>query len=298
MEILDYHRLKIFKTVADVRSISKAAQMLFISQPTVTLQIKKLENYLGVTLFKRSKNSIELTEEGKLLYKHAQNILNEYSYLEEDLKELKVSTKNILTVGTSSTIGDFLLPKIIPQFYQLYPNVRLNLFVGNSKEVEEGVLSRVFNLGLIEDNIDSTKLFVKKFYEDEIILTASVDNPIPSSITLNQLQNYQLIMREQGSGTRNVVENSLKVGLKPVMEISSSKAIAKIVQNSNFVSFISKLVVSEMLSCNILKEVKIENINLKRGFFIITQKNIRLSPVENSFYQFLTKDLNNYIKSK
>ncbi|MCX7759866.1 MAG: LysR family transcriptional regulator [Hydrogenothermaceae bacterium] len=298
MEILDYHRLKIFKTVADVRSISKAAQMLFISQPTVTLQIKKLENYLGVTLFKRSKNSIELTEEGKLLYKHAQNILNEYSYIEEDLKELKVSTKNILTVGTSSTIGDFLLPKIIPQFYQLYPNVRLNLFVGNSKEVKEGVLSRVFNLGLIEDNIDSTKLFVKKFYEDEIILTASVDNPIPSSITLNQLQNYQLIMREQGSGTRNVVENSLKVGLKPVMEISSSKAIAKIVQNSNFVSFISKLVVSEMLSCNILKEVKIENINLKRGFFIITQKNIRLSPVENSFYQFLTKDLNNYIKSK
>ncbi|MEJ5172091.1 MAG: LysR family transcriptional regulator [Hydrogenothermaceae bacterium] len=298
MEILDYHRLKIFKTVADVRSISKAAQMLFISQPTVTLQIKKLENYLGVTLFKRSKNSIELTEEGKLLYKHAQNILNEYSYLEEDLKELKVSTKSILTVGASSTIGDFLLPKIIPQFYKLYPNVRLNLFVGNSKEVEEGVLSRVFNLGLIEDNIDSTKLFVKKFYEDEIILTASINNPIPSGITLDQFQNYQLIMREQGSGTRNVVESSLKIGLKPVMEISSSKAIAKIVQNSNFVSFISKLVVSEMLSCDILKEVKIENINLKRGFFIITQKNIRLSPVENSFYQFLTKDLNNYIKSK
>lgn len=298
MEVLDYHKLKIFKTVADVKSISKAAQMLFISQPTVTLQIKKLENYLGVTLFKRSKNNIELTEEGKLLYKHAQNILNEYSYLEEELKELKISKKNVLTVGSSSTIGDFLLPKVIPQFYKINSDIRLNLFVGNSKEVEEGVLSRIFNLGLIEDDIDSTKLFAKKFYEDEIILVASMDNPIPTSITLDQLQDYQIIMREQGSGTRNVVESRLKTRLKPVMEISSSKAIAKIVQNTNFISFISKLVVSEMLSCNILKEIKIKDTTIKRGFFIITQKNIRLSSVENSFYHFLTKNLNDYIKSK
>lgn len=295
MEVLDYHKLKIFKTVADLKSISKAAQMLFISQPTVTLQIKKIENYLGVTLFKRTKSSIELTHEGRLLYKHAQNILDQYSNLEEEIKDVKASKKNFLSIASSSTIGDFLLPKILPDFLSRNPDLKLNLFVGNSKEVEEGVLSRVFNLGLIEDNIESSKIFLKKFYKDEIIMIASVDNPIPSHISLKDIGMYPLIMREQGSGTRNVIESTLGIKLNPVMEISSTKAIAKLVQNSKYISFASKLVVSEMLSCNVLKQVKIDGIEIKREFSIITQKNTRLTSNENAFYRFLIKELNGQI---
>lgn len=135
---------------------------------------------------------------------------------------MKIERVNILNVATSSTIGDFLLPKVIPNFLQENKNIRLNLFVGNSKEVEEAVLSKVFNLGLIEDRINSNKLSIKKFFEDEIILVSSVDNPIEEEISLEELKRYQLIMREQGSGTRNVVESSLGVKLNPVMEVSNS----------------------------------------------------------------------------
>lgn len=289
MEVLDYHKLRIFKTVADLKSISKAAQMLFMSQPTVTLQIKKLENYLGTTLFTRKKNNLELTPQGKRLYDYAERILKEYTALEEEIKRLNVAYKDVLMLASSSTIGDFLLPKILPHFVQKNPDLRLNLFVGNSKEVEEGVLSKVFNLGLIEDSINSNKLDTKMFYEDEIIMIASVNNPIPATIKLEDINRYPLIMREVGSGTRNVVENSLGIKLNPVMEISSSRAIAKLVENSGYISFVSRLVVSEMLGCNLVKEVKIEGVSIKRHFSIITQKNIRLSATERLFYNFLVK---------
>lgn len=289
MEILDYHKLKIFKTVADLKSISKAAQMLFMSQPTVTLQIKKLENYLGITLFTRKKNNLELTSQGKRLYEYAERILKEYSAFEEEIKRLKISYKDVLMLASSSTIGDFLLPKILPQFLDKNPDLKLNLFVGNSKEVEEGVLSKVFNLGLIEDSINSNKLDTKKFYEDEIILIASVNNPIPPVIKLEDINKYPLIMREVGSGTRNVVENTIGIKLNPVIEISSSRAIAKLVENSGYISFVSKLVVSEMLGCKLVKQVKIDGITIKRHFSIITQKNIRLSVTERTFFNFITK---------
>lgn len=288
MEVLDYHKLRIFKTVADLKSISKAAHILFISQPTVTLQIKKIENYLGTTLFRRGKNNLELTEEGKLLYRYAEKILNQYTELEEELKDVKREKFSILNIATSSTIGDFLLPKIVPKFLRENSNIKLNLFVGNSKEVEEAVLSKVFNLGLIEDKIESNKLSVKKFFEDEIVGIASINSSIPKEISLQDLKKYKLITREQGSGTRNVVEKSLGRKLEPVMEVSSSKAIAGLVENSDYISFVSKLVVSEMLSCKVLKEVKVREISIKRNFSIITQKNIRLSKTESTFYHFLT----------
>lgn len=289
MEVLDYHKLKIFKTVADLKSISKAAQMLFISQPTVTLQIKKLENYLGITLFTRKKNNLELTPQGKRLYEYAERILKEYASLEEEIKRLNISHRDILMVASSSTIGDFLLPKILPRFLEKNQNLRLTIFVGNSKEVEEGIQSKVFNLGLIEDSINSNKIDKIEFYEDEIILIASTNNPIPSVIKLEDINRHPLIMREVGSGTRNVVENTLGIKLNPVMEISSSKAIAKLVENSTYISFVSKLVVSEMLDYNLVKEVKIEGISIKRYFSIITQKNIRLSATERLFYNFLVR---------
>lgn len=289
MEILDYHKLKIFKTVADLKSISKAAQMLFMSQPTITLQIKKIENYLGLTLFNRKKNNLELTRQGERLYEYAERILKEYTALEEEIKRLNIAYKDVLMLASSSTIGDFLLPKILPSFLEKNNNVRLNLFTGNSKEVEEGILSKVFNLGLIEDSINSNKLDKKEFYEDEIILIASAKNPIPRTIELEDINRYPLIMREVGSGTRNVVENSLGIKLNPVMEISSSRAIVKLVENSGYISFVSKLIASEMSDCSLIKEVRIEGITIKRYFSIITQKNVRLSTIERMFYNFIAK---------
>ena len=290
MEVLDYHKLRIFKAVADLKSFSKAAQMLFLSQPTVTLQIKKIENYLGMTLFRRHKSNLELTEEGKVLYQFASKIIEDYMNMEENLKNVRKTS--VLYIGCSSTIGDYLLPKIITKFMSENPEVSIKIFIGNSKEVEDGVLSKIFNIGLVEDNIISNKLDVSEFYEDEIILIASKNNSISEYLkTQDELKKYKFIFRELGSGTRNIVEQSLKIKISPSMEVSSSKAIAKIVQNSDYLAFVSKLVSEDLINDGHLKKIEVDDLKITRKFSIITQKNIRLSFVENRFYRFL-KNIN------
>ncbi|WP_299229788.1 LysR family transcriptional regulator [Sulfurihydrogenibium sp.] len=290
MEVLDYHKLRIFKAVADLKSFSKAAQMLFLSQPTVTLQIKKIENYLGMTLFRRHKSNLELTEEGKVLYQFASKIIEDYMNMEENLKNVRKAS--VLYIGCSSTIGDYLLPKIITKFISENPEVSIKIFIGNSKEVEDGVLSKIFNIGLVEDNIISNKLDISEFYEDEIILIASKNNSISEYLkTQNELKNYKFIFREFGSGTRNIVEQSLKIKISPSMEVSSSKAIAKIVQNSDYLAFVSKLVAEDLINDGYLKKIEVDDLKITRKFSIITQKNIRLSSIENRFYRFL-KNIN------
>ncbi len=291
MEVLDYHKLKIFKTVADTGSFSKAAELLFLSQPTVTLQIKKIENYLGVVLFKREKKKVSLTEEGKLLYKYASQILEEYSLLEEEISKLKEDLQKRLIIGASSTIGEFLLPDIISPFIQ-ERDIHFNLFIGNSKEVEEGVLSKSFYIGLIEDEVISSKFEKIPFFSDEIVLVASYNNPVPDELKSYEINKYKFVFREKGSGTRNIVEKFLAekdIFIKPVLEMSSSKAISKIVKNTNFLAFVSKLVVEEEIKNKSLKVIKIQDLNIKRDFYIITQKNIRLPKLEREFLRILLK---------
>ncbi|MDM7273440.1 LysR family transcriptional regulator [Sulfurihydrogenibium azorense] len=289
MEVLDYHKLKIFKTVADLKSFSKAAEILFLSQPTVTLQIKKIENYLGVTLFQRKKNQLELTEEGKILYRYASKILDDYTQLENEISSLLSLSKSFLFIGASSTIGEYYLPEILSDFYKENPDIKVNLFVGNSKEVADGVLSKVFNIGLVEDNIESNKFDIRPFYIDEIILIASAKNNVPEVLKIDDLKKFKFVSREVGSGTRNVVEEALGTDLNTVMEVSSSKAIVNIVENTDFLAFVSKLVALKSLSEGFIKSINIENVSIKRKFSIITQKNVRLSFIENKFFVYLCK---------
>ncbi len=287
MEILDYHKLKIFKTVADTGSFSKAAELLFLSQPTVTLQIKKIENYLGVVLFKRDKKKVTLTEAGEVLYKYASKIIEDYLLLEEGVSNLKEGLQKRITVGASTTIGEFLLPDIVSKFIESY-NIHFNLFIGNSKEIEEGILSKTFYIGLIEDEITSAKFEKIPFYSDEIILISSISTDIPDIINIEDLKKYSFIFREKGSGTRNIVEKHLKeknIEISPTVEISSSKAIAKIVENTNFLAFVSKLVVDEEIKKKRLKEIKVKDLKIKRDFYVLTQKNIRLPQLERAFLQ-------------
>lgn len=289
MEVLDYHKLKIFKTVADTRSFSKAAELLFLSQPTVTLQIKKIENYLGITLFKREKKGVVLTEEGKLLYQYASKILDDYSLLEEGLSNLRENLQRNLRIGASTTIGDFLLPDILPDFIKNKGDIKVNLFVGNSKEIEEGILSKTFYIGLIEDEVHSNKYEKFEFFSDEIILIASKNTNIPDVIEPENLKKYKFVFREQGSGTRNIIEKKLEkkgVRIKADIEISSSKAIARFVANSDYLSFVSRLVVKNLLGIH-LKEVKIKGIKFTRKFYCITQKNIRLPKLDREFINYL-----------
>ncbi|RUM60675.1 MAG: LysR family transcriptional regulator [Persephonella sp.] len=293
MEVLDYHKLKIFKVVADVKSFSKASELLFLTQPTITQQIKKIENYLGITLFKRDKSGVYLTKEGERFYKYVEKILEDYQILEKEIISLKQKKNQTLFIGASSTIGEYLLPPILAKFLKGKDYIKTNLFIGNSKEVEEGVLSKTFYIGLIEDDINSSKFDRYKFFEDEIVLIASSKNPIPEEIEIKELEKHKIIFREKGSGTRNIVQKFLKIkniNINPVMEIGSSKAIAKIVENTDLLGFVSKLIVEGQLKNGQIKPVRIKNLIIKRNFYYITQKNINLPQIDREFLLYLEKN--------
>ncbi len=291
MEVLDYHKLKIFKTVADTGSFSKAAELLFLSQPTVTLQIKKIENYLGVVLFKRDKKKVYLTEAGKVLYDYASKILEDYLLLEEGISNLKEGLQKRIVIGASTTIGEFLLPDIISSFIEEY-SINLKLYIGNSKEIEEGILSKSFYIGLIEDKVQSNKFEKIPFYSDEILLITSSKSNLPDKINLEDLKKLKFIFREKGSGTRNIVETALKkrgVYIEPFMEISSSKAIARTVEKTGLCAFVSKLVIQDEIQRGKLKAIKIDNFQITRDFYVLTQKNIRLPKLERLFLEKIIK---------
>jgi len=290
MDILDYHRLKIFKVVADVKSFSRAGELLFLSQPTITHQIRKLENSLGVILFERSKNGIKLTSAGELFYQHVSKILEDYTRLEEDLSKFKKDFYKNLVLGASTTIGEYLIPPFIRSFYESNPEIKINLFIGNSKEVEEGISSKSFYIGLVEDEISEEKYNKVEFFKDEIILIASKNMDIEGEISVNNLGDFKFVFREEGSGTRNILEKYLKqFGLKinPVMEIKSNRAIANVIENSNLLAFVSKLVVKDKLDTGSLKEIKIKEFSINRNFYYITQKNILLPNIYKEFLNSL-----------
>jgi DNA-binding transcriptional LysR family regulator len=293
MEVVDYNKLKIFKTVADLKNFSKAAEVLFLTQPTITLQIKKLENYLNVTLFERTKEGIKLTKAGEILYKHAAKILDDYLELEEEISKFSKKLEKSLSIGVSSTIGEYFLPKIFSKFVNSHPDLNASIFVGNSKEVEEGVLSKSFYIGLVEDEINSNKLKTIDFYTDEIIFIASNRMEFPSIINKEDIKDYKFVFREKGSGTRNIVETQLKnanIKIIPDIEISSSKAIISLVANSDYIGFVSKLIAEDLLKRGIIKEVKIDSLRIERKFTCIMQKNTRLPKIERDFLNFLLKE--------
>lgn len=290
MEVLDYNKLKIFKAVADLKSFSKAAEFLFLSQPTVTLQIKKIENHLNVTLFERTKEGIKLTPEGKILYKHATKILEDYSVLEEDIYSLGKKLDTSLIIGASTTVGEYFLPPLIAKFLKNKENLNINLFIGNSKEVEEGILSKRFYIAFVEDEIISNKLNTIDIYEDEIIFLASEKADIPSYIDKKDVKYYKFVFREKGSGTRNIVEKHLidkNIKIYPEIEMGSSKAIVNFVANSDYIGFASKLIAKDYLKNKVLRKIQIDNINIHRKFTCITQKNIRLPSAEREFLNFV-----------
>jgi len=297
MDVLDYHKLRIFKVVADVKSFSKAAELLFLTQPTITHQIKKLENYLGVILFERSKNGIKLTPAGELFYKHVTKILEDYSELEEEISKIKRDFHKKIILGASTTIGEYLIPSLIREFYKKNKNVKINLFIGNSKEVEEGVFSKSFYIGLVEDEVSKDKYERIEFFNDEIILIASNNMKIPKEISVFELKKYKFVFREEGSGTRNIIEKYLKkynLKIDPIMEIKSSRAIANIIENTDLLAFTSKLVVQDKLNSSTLKEIKIKEFKINRKFFYITQKNILLPNIYREFLHFLRKYFDSY----
>jgi len=268
-------RLKVFYTVAQRLSFTKAAAELFITQPAITKHIKELEHQLNVQLFRRNGNSIVLTTAGEVLLQYAGKIFQTYTELENELARLNNMAAGILHIGASTTVAQTILPKILALFKKTYPDVHFTFIQGNTDVITHLVLAE--KIAIVEGAAHHPQIAYAPFAKDEIVLVTRANNQLSkkAEITPKQLLNIPLILREAGSGTLDVIFNALNgVGINPKelqieIQLESSIAIKQYLLYSETATFLSIQSVISELKYNELSIIEIKGLKIFRTFQFI-----------------------------
>ena len=292
---MDDHKLRVFCTVAETKSFSKASSIIHLTQPAVSLQVQALEEIYESKLFDRSNNTVTLTPAGRVLYKYAKEILTLYASAERDIGSLTGLVKGSLSVGASSTIANYMLPAIIADFRKIHPKTRVNLLVGNSKRVVELLNSGNVDLGLVEGDVTRQKILIDQLIEDELMVVIPSNHAWvhQDTVTLSELSQEPFILREEGSGTRQMVEKHLaKHGLSPqsmnvALILGSTEAIKSAVEQGMGVSVLSQWAVRKEIAAGTLKQIHFPEVRLIRNFSMVYNRNGTLSHSFERFIEFL-----------
>ncbi|OPJ57266.1 LysR family transcriptional regulator [Alkalithermobacter paradoxus] len=282
--------LRSFFVTVKLNSISKAAKVLHLTQPGLSMQIQSLEKDLGISLLNRSNRGVELTEGGKIVFDYANTILSLQENIDRDLENLKVNRKNLL-IGSCKAIGEYALPCSIYVFKQDHKDVEINMEISNTSEVIENLINRNINIGIIHGDIKEKNIQTVKITQDRLLLVTSLPL-MKDTITLDELVKLPLIFREQGSGVRDTIikglSDSLSIdNLNIIYELNSMEAIKSSVIAGKGISFIPELSIKRELKDGTLKKIDIENIDLTCEFYVAYRKDYSLSPFENEFIKFI-----------
>ncbi|MCG7336659.1 LysR substrate-binding domain-containing protein [Sporosarcina sp. ACRSM] len=291
---MNIENLKIFCLVVDEGSISQVARLSFVSQPAITRKIHQLEDFYGTLLFDRSEGKLRVTETGKILYHFAKAIVNDFNHSKEVIQQLTGESNIHLTVGASLTIGEYFLPSLLGRFKKQKPDIRVTLSINNTPRVLEELSNDVIDLALVEGLVEDNAFKVEKFAEDELVLVCPSDHPWKDrkEIQIQELANERMIWREAISGTRLIVENTLREygileKIESYMEIGSTQAIKSAVEAGLGISILPKLTVTRELEQGFLHQVEIAGIKMTRNLWLV-QKNKRFSKAGVSdFIEFI-----------
>ncbi|OHX42792.1 LysR family transcriptional regulator [Cytobacillus oceanisediminis] len=264
-----YDALKTFVTLAEVKNFTKTAELLLMSQPSVSLHIKNLEKEFQTKLFQRSPKYLKITPSGEILYDRAKQMITIYEQTRQEILEQQNTIKGDLKIAASFTIGEYILPSLLLDLQNQYPELNLQVTIANTEEVVQSTRSHHVDIGLIEGQTNERELIVTPFLEDELFIVTSNQHPLvqKEETTIADLQNQQWIMRENGSGTREyfnhvVRSNGLKV--KSLLTISSNQGIKETLINGLGISILSGSVVERDVKQNNLSIIKVKNQEFKR----------------------------------
>ena len=270
---LESARLKTFRVVAEQLSFTQAAERLFLTQPAVTLQIKGLEEELGLRLFDRTGQRIALTAAGQLLLRYADRLSDLSAEAEQALSALRGEIGGRLVLGASTTIAQYLLPRLAGEFLAENPAVEFSTFTSNTAGVVSALLDNRIALGLIEGPSGRTDVKTESFIKDEIVLVAAPSNEWIDAGTLispQALGKVPLIVREHGSGTRQIIEDALEKAkvvrktLRVAMELDSTEAIKSAVAAGLGVGFVSRWALAGVQTS--LRIIPVQGLRIHRYF--------------------------------
>lgn len=278
MSLLENYRLTVFRAVAAQRSFRRAAEQLFLTQPAVTQQIKALEEIFGLPLFDRSGRVVTLTAAGSLLLARANEALVPLEQAAAELAALKGEISGALRIAASTTIAQYLLPPLLGVFLRLYPAVRVELTSSNTEAVAEELAQGSAHLGLVEGPPHQSQLRTEVWLRDELVLVAPMRHEwaTRAAISLAELAAARLLMRERGSGTREVIETALEeVGIRSrdlqiAIELNSTEAILGCVESGVAVGFASRSAIQRQLALGTLVVVPVTGLHIRRDLLLLT----------------------------
>jgi DNA-binding transcriptional LysR family regulator len=292
---MDLWRLHIFCKVVELKSFSKAANTVYLSQPTVSSHIKDLENHFECKLIDRLGRKVAPTKAGELLYGYAAKMIALQQEVEKALAEFQGKIRGHLTIGGSTIPGGYILPPLLGRFKQAYPEVTVTLIERDTAEIIRDTIEGRVELGVVGAKAREAQLVQQKIMDDKMFLIVPADHKWATrgTVLVEDLITEPFIMREPGSGTRKSIEQVLdKSGhwlghLNVVAEVGSPEAIRQAIKAGVGVSILSECAVAEELTAQTLKKVKIKGFPFQRAFYLITHKHRTQSPLCSAFVRFL-----------
>jgi DNA-binding transcriptional LysR family regulator len=293
---MDMKHLETFCKVAELESFSRAAETLYLTQPTVSGHIALLEQTVGIKLFDRLGRGIALTNVGEVLYRHAKEILKLRDEALNAISEFSHVIKGRITIGGSTIPGEYFLPKVMGAFYQAVPGISIDMAIADSQEIIDMLLAGEIEVGVVGIRFDRGRVDTYPLFRDRVIIIAPPDHSLAAQreVSWEDLYTASFLIREKGSGTRQAFEGYVRAAgyrvedFTSIGEVGSSIAVKEGVKEGIGLGIISDLACREELAQGRLREIKIQGQTpLEREFFAAVRTGRELSPPAKRFLEFL-----------
>lgn len=280
--------LKIFVAVCEADSVTKAAQNLHLAQPSVSLAITELEEYYGIRLFDRISRRLLITELGKQFLDYATHIVTLFDRMETEIRNW--DTAGVLRIGSSITIGNHLIPGYVKTFQESHPQMKVQVTIDNSRNIEDRILTNDVDFALIEGIVHNDQIASQKFMEDELVLVAGKTHPLytEDEVGIHDLMGYDFILREKGSGGRDLFDSTMvvhQIEIDPLWESVSNQAIIRAVAAGLGISVLPLKLLENELSEGSLKRIEIRDVSFRRDYFVIHHRNKYLTESAKRFIE-------------
>jgi DNA-binding transcriptional LysR family regulator len=297
---MELRKLDAFCKVIELKSFTRAAKAMLLSQPTISEHIRYLESELNQKLLERQGREVEPTPVGAVLYAYAKRILQTRREAIQAVEQFSGKLSGRIAIGCGTIPGTYILPELVGAFYKKYPAIKTTLHINSSRLIAEEVLVGNLELGVVGAKWNEPGLYWNQIFSDELTLVVYQDHPWvdKETVSLAEIMGEPIITRERGSGTRKVfsrilMENGFREqDLQEVAEIGSTAAVKEAVKAGLGVAILSKRAVRDEIQCGRLSSIAIKDQKLTRPFYLIQRKNRELSPVASAFQEFILEKSN------
>jgi DNA-binding transcriptional LysR family regulator len=296
---MDIHQLRVFSSVFKNKSFSKASDELHLTQPTISNHIKTLEDELDCKLFDRMGRTIIPTKEAEVLYRHSLELIEKAETLKEAVGEIKKDLTGKIVIGASTIPGVYLMPRIMSEFLKQYPSVSFQILISDSKGIVDSISRHELLIGLVGAELSNDQIHYIPFIEDELIAVSSPSMTHHNAITLKEAFTLPVVLREEGSGTRRETEKFMEskgISLDTIQIagiFGSTDAVKQAVKAGLGIAIVSKFSVIDELEYNILKEIKLTDVQMRRKFYIVTHKKRTLPRSYDTFLKHILAESKN-----